>query len=80
MEEDALKKIICDYTMEAGVRGLKKQLAAAARKISEKIVLEGQEQPDPIRAEDLEDLLGRRISRHDRAQEDNPPGVVTGLA
>lgn len=80
VEEDALKKIICDYTMEAGVRGLKKQLAAAARKISEKIVLEGQEQPDPIRAEDLEDLLGRRISRHDRAQEDNPPGVVTGLA
>ena len=80
VEEDALKKIICDYTMEAGVRGLKKQLAAAARKISEKIVLEGQEQPDPIRAEDLEDLLGRRVSRHDRAQEDNPPGVVTGLA
>ena len=33
-----------------------------------------------IRPEDLEELLGRQVSRHDRAQEDNPPGVVTGLA
>lgn len=80
IEDGALKKMISDYTMEAGVRGLKKQIAAAARKISEKIVLEEEERPEAICEEELEELLGRRVSRHDRAQEDNPPGVVTGLA
>ena len=28
----------------------------------------------------LDDLLGRKVSSHDKAQVDNPPGVVTGLA
>ena len=80
IEDAALKKIITDYTMEAGVRGLKKQLAAIARALSEKIVLEGVKHPAAVREEDLEELLGRKISRHDRAEQDNPPGVVTGLA
>ena len=78
--DEALKKIITDYTMEAGVRGLKKQLSAIARALSEKIVLEGVTRPAAVRGEDLEELLGQKISRHDRAGQDNPPGVVTGLA
>ena len=79
-EDDALRKIITDYTLEAGVRGLKKQLAAVARAVSEKIVMHKDDEQRAIRPEDLEELLGRQVSRHDRAQEDNPPGVVTGLA
>ena len=78
--DEALKKIITDYTMEAGVRGLKKQLSAIARALSEKIVLDGVTRPAAVRGEDLEELLGQKISRHDRAGQDNPPGVVTGLA
>ena len=79
-EDDAIRKIISDYTLEAGVRGLKKQLAAVARSVSEKIVMHQTDGLTAVRADDLEELLGRQVSRHDKAQEDNPPGVVTGLA
>ncbi len=80
VEDDILYKIINDYTLEAGVRGLKKQLAALARVASEKIVSNKEEIPYRILLEELEELLGRQVSRHDKAQLDNPPGVVTGLA
>lgn len=80
MEDSVLKKIISDYTLEAGVRGLKKQLAALARITTEKVVSKKTELPYRIKEEGLEELLGRKISHHDMAQDDNPPGVVTGLA
>ena len=75
-----LQKIISDYTLEAGVRGLKKQLATLARVTSEKIVSNKVELPFKVKVEQLEELLGRKVSRHDKAELDNPPGVVTGLA
>lgn len=78
--DDVLQKIINDYTLEAGVRGLKKQLAALARVTSEKIVSNKAELPYKIKIEQLEEVLGRQISRHEKAESDNPPGVVTGLA
>lgn len=80
IEDAVLQKIISDYTLEAGVRGLKKQLAALARVTSEKIVSNKVELPYKIRIGQLEDLLGRQVSRHEKAESDNPPGVVTGLA
>ncbi|MDF2984518.1 MAG: lon [Eubacterium sp.] len=80
INDDVLQKIISDYTLEAGVRGLKKQLAALARVASEKIVSNNVELPYRIKIEQLEELLGRQVSRHERAESDNPPGVVTGLA
>jgi ATP-dependent Lon protease len=78
--DETLRAIIEDYTLESGVRGLKKQLAAIARSASEKVVAHEGELPVTVAPEALEGLLGRRVSRHDRAQQDNPPGVVTGLA
>ena len=80
LEDEVLKKIISDYTLEAGVRGLKKQLAALARVVSEKIVLNKGKEAFHIKEDELEELLGRQVSRHERAQSDNSPGVVTGLA
>jgi len=80
IEDDALHTIISDYTLEAGVRGLKKQLAAIARVASEKIVSKKVELPYTVTQDLLDDILGRKVSRHDMAQQDNPAGVVTGLA
>lgn len=80
IEDEALRKIISDYTLEAGVRGLKKQLATLARVTAEKVVLGNIEKPLVITEKDLEELLGRHVSRHEVAQDNNPPGVVTGLA
>jgi ATP-dependent Lon protease len=80
IDDGALREIISEYTLEAGVRGLKKQLAAIARWASEKIVSNKDITPIAVHTDALEELLGRQVSRHDRAQQDNPPGVVTGLA
>ena len=80
IEDEVLRKIISDYTLEAGVRGLKKQLAGLARVTSEKIVSNKVELPYKVKMGQLEELLGKKVSRHDKAQENNPPGVVTGLA
>nr|WP_319487862.1 endopeptidase La [uncultured Caproiciproducens sp.] len=80
ISDEALKKMIADYTMEAGVRGLKKKLDSIARKAAEKIVLGDVERPYAVEADALEEILGSKLSRHDVAQEMNPPGVVTGLA
>lgn len=80
VEDEALGRIISEYTLEAGVRGLKKQLATLARVASEKIVSNKVELPFKVTADDLEEILGRKVSSHDKAQQDNSPGVVTGLA
>jgi ATP-dependent Lon protease len=80
IKDDALQKIVDDYTLEAGVRGLKKQLAAIARIASEKVVSSKVELPYVITPEILEELLGKQISRHEKVKEYNPIGVVTGLA
>ena len=80
IEDEALERIISEYTLEAGVRGLKKQLATIARVTSEKIVSNKVELPFKVTVDELDDLLGRKVSSHDKAQKDNPPGVVTGLA
>lgn len=80
IEDDALTAIIADYTREAGVRSLRRQIAAIARVASEKIVSNKVETPFLVTADKLEEILGNKISRHDVAQSDNPPGVATGLA
>jgi len=80
ISDEVIRKVISEYTLEAGVRGLKKQLDGIARVASEKIVSNKAEIPYQVKEEQLEDILGRKVSRHDMVQQDNPPGVVTGLA
>jgi ATP-dependent Lon protease len=80
IEDQSLQKIIDNYTMEAGVRGLKKQLAAIARITSEKLVSSKVQPPYIITEAVLEELLGKQTSRHEKVKEANPAGVVTGLA
>lgn len=78
--DGAMKGIIEQYTREAGVRGLKKQLSAVVRTLAQKIVNEEITLPYTVKKRDLEELLGPPVARHDRAGKENPPGVVTGLA
>ncbi|MCQ6963528.1 endopeptidase La [Methanolobus chelungpuianus] len=80
IEDDALKAIIDKYTREAGVRGLKKQLARTARFVSEKIVSGKAELPCVVKADMLKDILGKEMIRQEEARKENVPGVVTGLA
>jgi len=80
VEDDALNMIIEKYTREAGVRGLKKQLARTARFVSEKIVSGKAQTPFIVKADMLKEILGKELIRQDEARKDNVPGVVTGLA
>jgi ATP-dependent Lon protease len=80
VEDDALKLIIDKYTREAGVRGLKKQLATTARFISERIVSGKAGFPYVVKADMLTQILGKELIRQEEARKENVPGVVTGLA
>ena len=80
IEDDAIRGIIEKYTREAGVRGLKKQLAKIARNTSEKIVSKETTLPYTVNAELLDEILGREMVRLDEVQKESVPGVVIGLA
>ncbi|MBC3795537.1 endopeptidase La [Acetobacterium tundrae] len=80
IEETAIEAIIENYTAEAGVRGLTKQLAKISRFVSEKIVSKTVELPFVVTTENLSDVLGNKTRRHEKAGENNKPGVVTGMA
>lgn len=78
IEDDAIREIINSYTMEAGCRGLKKQLAKICRVKAVDLV----ENAGPVRVtkDDLADIFGPIAVRHEKVKESNPVGVVTGLA
>ena len=80
IDDEALKTIIEKYTREAGVRGLKRQLAAVSRVVSEKIVLGKVDLPYVVKEDMLYDILGHELTQISMAGKNNPPGVVTGLA
>lgn len=79
-EDEALRAIVERYTREAGVRQLKKQLAKAARHVSEKIVSGTPELPFVVTTESLATVLGKEPVRLEVARKETVPGVVTGLA
>ena len=79
-DDEALKVIIDTYTREAGVRWLKKQLAKAARHVSEKIVSGKAELPFSVTTENVAGILGKEPVRHEMARKEPVPGVITGLA
>lgn len=80
IDDDALKTIIEKYTREAGVRGIKRQLSAVARVVSEKIVVGKVNLPYIVKEDMLYEILGHELTQYHRAGKNNPPGVVTGLA
>ncbi|MCM2264051.1 MAG: endopeptidase La [Desulfuromonadales bacterium] len=79
IDEAALKRLIRDYTREAGVRGLDRHIASLCRKVAKQIA-QGDEPSKLIRADDLEKLLGPRRFFTSVAEEEDRVGVATGLA
>lgn len=80
INDDTMETIIGKYTREAGVRGLKKQLAKIVRVVTEKIVSGKSESPFILEEKNLVEILGRQKVRLDNALKEVFPGVVTGLA
>jgi len=79
LNDEALMRIIREYTREAGVRGLEQQLASICRKAAKRIVLDP-ETIVTIDADNLKDFLGPAKYRYNTAEELDQVGSVTGLA
>jgi ATP-dependent Lon protease len=79
-EEAAVRKIIQDYTREAGVRSLERQIASICRKVAKEITQRSESVRQRILPADVEELLGPRRFFIDAAAEEDRVGVVTGLA
>ncbi|MEW6182387.1 MAG: endopeptidase La [Bacillota bacterium] len=77
--ENALRKIIREYTRESGVRNLERQIAAVCRKTAKQIV---SEEAKVVRAsaQNVEKLLGIPRYRYGLAEKEDEVGVATGLA
>ena len=79
ISDDAIKSIISDYTMEAGVRSLKNRLDSLCRIAAVKIV-SGEEKKVEVTKDNLRELFDASPIRHDHVLEAKRPGIVTGLA
>ena len=76
---EAVVRIIEDYTRESGVRSLDKHIAKIARQRAKAIALEQEVKPT-IGIEEIEPMLGKPIFHNDRYDIADMVGVVTGLA
>ncbi|MCS5421579.1 MULTISPECIES: endopeptidase La [Psychrilyobacter] len=80
ISDDALLRIINEYTREAGVRNLKREIHSLYRKLA-KLVLEKNRKKITITVKNLETYIGKVKYRPDKIKEKKPKlGVVTGLA
>jgi ATP-dependent Lon protease len=78
--DDALRAIIRNYTREAGVRNLEREIANICRKVARKLVAEGTGLQIELKPEDLKDYLGIIKFRDTRSEEKNEVGLAVGLA
>ncbi|WP_442604391.1 endopeptidase La [Paenibacillus sp. KN14-4R] len=79
VDDEALVKVIREYTREAGVRNLEQQLAALCRKAAKQIVTDPS-QIVHVQTSNLKDLLGPLKYSYRKADEEDQVGTVTGLA
>ncbi len=80
ISDDALLRIINEYTREAGVRNLKREIHSLYRKLA-KLVIEKNRKKITVTVKNLETYLGKVKYRPDKIKEKEPKiGVVTGLA
>ena len=77
--EDALRAIIRDYTREAGVRNLEREIGKSCRKVAVKIAA-GEIEHAEVTPEDVREYLGKKRFYFDAALRTVRPGVATGLA
>jgi len=81
LTDAALRALIREYTREAGVRNLERQIAALSRKAARKIVtLNGEAAMIKLDAKDLEGYLGHAPFVAESAEKIEEIGIATGLA
>lgn len=77
--DDSVLKTIRNYTREAGVRNLEREIGAICRKVARKVA-DGVEEKTVVTPDRLHDYLGPEKFRYEVAEEADEVGVATGLA
>ena len=80
IDDEALRVIVADYTREAGVRNLEREIGRLLRKAATKLAAGEREAPIVVEASAVRDWLGRAHFYFESADRTSVPGVATGLA
>jgi ATP-dependent Lon protease len=80
ISDEALRTIAADYTREAGVRSLEREIGRLLRKLATKLASGEREAPITVDASDVREWLGRPRFYFESADRTSVPGVATGLA
>src|SRR5881409_54778 len=80
LTDDAIRAVVNDYTREAGVRNLERELGKVLRKVTTKLASAKAEAPVRVDVTDLREYLGRPKFFFEAADRTSVPGVATGLA
>jgi len=80
-EDDAVRRIARDYTREAGVRSLERQIGTVARKVAARIASSSEALPPTVvRSENVPEYLGPPRFQQELSFRVSRPGVATGVA
>jgi len=79
IDDAALRRVIAEYTREAGVRSLERQIGTLARKVAARVATESSH-IGHVTAKDVPEYLGPARFRSEGAFRLSRPGVATGLA
>ena len=80
VSDDVLRTVVSEYTREAGVRNLERELGTVLRKIATKVASASVEPPVTVDLDAVRDALGRQKHFQEAAVRTAVPGVATGLA
>jgi ATP-dependent Lon protease len=78
--DSAVRKIINEYTKEAGVRNVEREIASICRKVAKRVLKEGKDKVYTVSSQAIPKYLGVPKFRHSRAEEKDEIGLCTGLA
>jgi len=78
VDDDALRRIARDYTREAGVRNLEREIGSLCRKVAKQIA-EGKAPPIHVSPDQISEYLGRQRFFQEAAERIDRPGIATGL-
>jgi ATP-dependent Lon protease len=80
IEDETVRTVVSEYTREAGVRNLERELGTVLRKTATRLAAEQVEPPVTIDLDVIRDALGRQKFWQEAAERTAVPGVATGLA
>ena len=78
--EGALLTVIRNFTKEAGVRNLEREISSICRKVAKQVVRRGKETKIQIKSQSIQKYLGVPKFRYGRTEEKDRIGLTTGLA